>query len=634
MSPDSNPSRSVSPPYVDCIQWIPRRFVGGPSPVTIADLVFTQAALKIVRDAVVTRPEHSVFGLLTGSVAVDPTCDRPWVEVTGVHRGPVLSGEPSSATLKTIVDGLRSNLSEGHARSIVGWYRSHPGAGLYLSPDEAALHDACFADAWGFAMILVGDTGRLTGSVFQRTDPEGLSRSVYTPFYELVDDSSEFNGTTRRTFVAWPNYQTEARVVLAGQGSVSDQLPEDASAYVEVTERPPATVTEPQGAPSTTAPSASIVDRDPFDGPAASDAPADELPYLFAGEAFRDAGPAAPAPTVDSAAEAVSPEEVEVEWEKKQIRRSLTAVGRSMGSSIGGELDTPVTVDRDDRPPVSEDAGEAGEDADGERESGSGDHVEAPVIPIRPIATAPSTPATGMVGKSRRSRRFPAKKIAGAAAGLALLGAAGWFGSQKVSGRAAALDESALSRGSSVAGLSLAPTDLFQDDTDDAVRATTSGSRSSDIVDLRRPITAERELSMLDEALQVETPLSPTTGDAPRPRPRQPQPIRAPDLGDVEIGDVEISAYEHALSIFRQEVARYEGLRAAFDEGSETCDPLDLAARGVRDSYDRLSRRFDGVAERFEAPEVRAFESAQRQKAMIDAHYGLTDCPISPAGDG
>ncbi len=611
MSPDSNKLESAPPPYVDCIQWIPRRFAGGPSPVTLADLVFSQATLKIVRDAVSSRPNHSVFGLLLGDVLEDPTCSRPWVRITGVHDGPSLSGDPSATSLGAVLDGLLAGLSEEHAGSIVGWYRSHPGAGLYLSPEEARFHEEQFADPWGFSMILVGDTGRLTGSVFQRTDPEGLSRSVYTPFYELVDGSSEFNGNTKRTFIDWPNYQTETRVVQAGLGSVSAQIP-DAQAHIEAVAVP-----KPVAPP---------------------------VPQAVAAERVSTPTPANAAGQGEQ-----TQEDAEAEWEKKQIQRSLTAVGRSIGSVSPRDFDTQVPVELEEKVATAETVADGGPAAD---ESADSDErypfEDRSVIPIRPSATRSSPKETGLVGRSRRSKAFPTMKIASAAAGIALLGAAGWFGSRMVGNEVAALDESSTqtARGSAAAGLGLAPTDLFRADAEPASidepevadtaergaeEVPSRGLSASEVAALRRPSAADRELSRLDEALQIpsEIPTEVVT-DEPQRRPRSPQIADAPDLSNVELADPEISAFQNALAIHQQEAERYEGLRLAFDQGEESCNPLNLAARGSQDSFDRLERRFQAAAERIDAPGLRAFEAANRRTAMIAAHYGLTDCPTSP----
>jgi len=597
--------------------------------VTTADLIFTQAALKIVRDAVSARPNHSVFGLLLGDTHEDPTCARPWVRVTGVHCGPSLSGDPSATSLGGVLEGLRAGLDDSVAGSIVGWYRSHPGAGLYLAPEEARFHEAQFADPWGFAMILVGDTGRLTGSVFQRTDPEGLSRSVYTPFYELVDGTSEFNGTTKRTFIDWANYQTETRVVQAGQGSVSDQISESEALVEAVPVVAPAPIQAAPAAAETKTPEV-VAERAEREEGTKSD-----LPYLFE-------------------------DNTELDWEKKQIQRSLTAVGRSIGTVSPGDFATQVPVDLADKTkPPAETGGTANDEnkSAATREGASNDEATAgsktrypyedrSVIPIRPRSKGSSSSEPGMVGRSRRTRTLPVKAIASAAAGVTLLAAAGWFGSRLMGSEVAALDGDRESRNSAVAGLSLAPTDLFRDDreanaSEEELPADTSDrvpdaglsvtTPTSELVEMRRPTAADLELSRLDDVLRLDVGLSEPAAEEPRRRPRQPRIAEAPELAGVELADPQVSAFLNALGIQRQEAQRYEGIRTAFDEGTETCNPLNLAVRGAQDSYERLQRRFQSAAEQIDAENVRAFESAKRQTAMIEAHYGLTGCPTSPS---
>ena len=98
-------------------------------------------------------------------------------------------------------------------------------------------------------------------------------------------------------------------------------------------------------------------------------------------------------------------------------------------------------------------------------------------------------------------------------------------------------------------------------------------------------------------------------------------------LGDPERGR---AILVEALEIFRRETARYDSLQTSFDDGTEACNPLNLALRGVRDSFDRLERRYRAAADSMASPELRTFDGARRQVAMIETHYSLTDCPMPP----
>ncbi len=743
-----SPTRSA-PPYVACIQWVPRRFAGGASPVTLADLVFTQPTIKDVREHVGARPDVPSFGVFSGQVLEDPTCARPWVRVERAHPGaPFSVPDPSEDELSQALDALVRSIGEPVGQ-VVGWYVSHPGAGLYLSPQEAEFHEARFPRDWGFALVLVGDARRLTGAVFQRTDPEGLSRSVYAPFYELVDPSSEFNGSTRRTYVGWPNYQTESRVLQAGRGSVSADIP-SAAPYrapsrtdedVQVREEAASAAGPRGGQPKRSRRAAPpprlplIPDEDPPGEPAVApaaeargpDAPTtrpqettvpsestpvrpEAAPTRPKAPAVRPYNPAAPPPPEPRGSEPDFPDEpaeprpradratgrgtartlasgppgsevdIDSEWERKQIQRSLMAVGRSIGpTSVGGGLDTPVEVgsgleedaDEPETPraglpdqPSAEDrrAGSAVDEpgpADDVAEGGAVDphaEVERDVRPAKrrrrrdrtviPIATArwdaaPEEPPS----RSRRAGRGRSfAKLLSAAAGFSLLLGAGWIGTRMMRGEP---DERALAAGeggSSVAAVHLAPSDLFP-----RSREAARGTVDSLGLDpaLAQDLAAEAGQPEAPGATEAGATEAGATEGGADPANRDPggqraeaagarPPAPAPGVGpppvelDLDLASPEVSAYEDALSIFRTETARYDGERSAFDSGAAVCNPLNLAYRGVRDSFDRLDRRFREAAERLTAPAIRGFEGARRQRAMIDTHYQLTDCPMPP----
>jgi hypothetical protein len=181
----------AAPPYVECIQWMPRRFAGGVSPVTLVDLVFTQRLMREVQAQLDSARPSPVFGAILGAVFEDPTCARRWA------RGERCVSSPAPLEEDCGIDDLAEAMAAIRSRvedePIIGWYRTHHQAGLYLSPEEARFHEEHFRHPWEFALILAGTGDRQAGGVFQRTDPEGLSRSVYAPFYGCR------GRTTRRT---------------------------------------------------------------------------------------------------------------------------------------------------------------------------------------------------------------------------------------------------------------------------------------------------------------------------------------------------------------------------------------------------------------------------------------------------
>ena len=656
---------SSAPPYLQCIQWVPRRFAGGISPVTIVDLVFEQRVFRQVAEHIAAVPGSPVFGALVGHLFEDPTCQRRWARVERTVRSP--STIPESSDASRLGQTLRATEMEWVPEEdevLLGWYRTHLEGGLYLSPEEARFHEGGFPEPWSVALVLAGTGERRAGGVFQRTDPEGLSRSVYTPFYELVDPSSEFNGTTKRTFAAWANYQTETRILRAGHGSISDALPERVRG--PRAKKPPATATS-------TGVSAPAGERKP-DRPRAEPPPAPVGPITAPGA--RKAGPprVSKRPRQERAA---APREAtvnsEAEWEKRQIQRSLMAVERSLSPSDLGALGAPISDTeptlaggghvRAPQPPATgeRDGGGAGETVgSGARGAAtpSADtwsaraHTGPTVIPIRRDHGRP-----GLVGRSRRRRRVPAGKILAAAAGLTLVATAGLVGARTMmrDGAAGESPDGTVAEGtpgSSMAGLTLSPDELRRRDGDPAPAGPEATPDSAAAAGAGEPVTPTDTLPRADGGVGVEDAVTGTSGadeDAaaeaagPRPpaqqaasaaagRPAPPEIVQAPTLAGLAVADPLVAAYENALAIFRQEADRYETVRRAFDDGVETCNPLNLSYRGVRDAFGRLERRLAEAGERLSGPTLRAFEGAERQFAMSRTHYMLTDCPMPVGG--
>jgi len=672
---------------------VPRRFAGGASPVTIVDLVFEQRVFLRVAQHVAASPGTALFGCLVGHLFEDPTCERHWARVERTLRCPSVVPEAADAALlgrAWRATEMEWTPEEGEV--LLGWYRTHLEGGLYLSPEEARFHESAFPEPWSLALVLAGSAGRMAGGVFQRTDPEGLSRSVYTPFYELVDPSSEFNGTTKRTFVGWANYQTESRVVRAGHGNVSDELPERArgtsSRTTRVGSRPASEGTVDPSRPEGSKPVGARPAEPANTGRAASGAAQPVVPPPSNGgglppepvgpigpitEPLRPAAASSrPQPTRATRPPVTGEVDSEAEWEKRQIQRTLMAVGRSLTPSELVSLGAPASdealsptvrgargADAPSRPDGSGGGGArpgggiTGSDANAARP----DPEPGPsVIPIRRDLDRDP----GLVGRSRRRPRWPTGKILAAVAGLTLVATAGLVGTREMTrGNPTVGDTDGAGAdapaGSSVAGITLSPEELLRRQRNAGPVASEAAEGSSEVVGPESDTpTATADASAAagasegnpqpfataeDVTLQSITP--PAEGAAVDPganrtttptRPAAESIAEAPSLSGLAVEDPAAAAYQNAWAIFRRESERYETVRLRFDDGLETCNPLNLSYRGVRDAYERLERRLSEAGERLPAPSLRAFDGAKRQFAMIRTHYMLTDCPMPVGG--
>jgi proteasome lid subunit RPN8/RPN11 len=722
-------------------------------------MVFSQLALKRTREHATSSANAPVGGILIGRVHEDPTWGRRWVLVEdAVPAARPLPEDPSAEALETALGELIE--SEAPDR-VVGWYRTHARRGVYLSEEEARLHQHRFGQPWQCTLILVGNEQHPVGGVFQPTEDQGLSRSVYTPFFELVDASSDFSTAWKRTFVGWSNYQTEVSVALAGKAGVSAELPSapdrkpnpvEEPAPEPVVEAVPEPVVEAAPEPVVEAAPEPVVEAvpdapaEPYSGP--TPGPIEPMVPNLATE-LPPVGPetrpevVAPASTEPDLPDAES--EAEEEWSEIQIRRSLSAVGRTLGpaglSSPGpsrarqmepvelkereseakpaSDLETPssgpdpVSESRppaqssspaQPRPPVESspplepvlpaadpEALSHVHDANDREDptkpvAGPGpirsdvtSPESVPSEPVRPLPSLPEPPGADMrstlVGGSRRRSHMPVRTIAVAAAGLVAVLGGGWIIQDRLGGGGGGSTDDGSAQpvtvsqapdgeesATSVAGLTLGEGPLFPRGSDDSPGEDADLSQDGEVILGPEYPEARSNGEVLaedpvDGSSAASTPEDGVTGEPPT---EQPGRSTLPDqresgegageagrtdpntareaaarldttidlsLSEISLDVPEVAAFEDAFAIFRMEVSRYDDLRVAFDDQLEGCNALNLSYRLVGESFKRLSSRFERAREHFAGPGLQAFQNAQRQAAVIDRHYELSECP-------
>ena len=624
---------------------MPRRFAGGVSPVTVVDVILTQTFARELAACLAASPDAPIFGAVVGQVFEDPACARRWIRVDQTVSCPKAIAEDAPVeTLAETIEALRAGVDHGN---VLGWFRSHHQAGLYLSPDEARFHEEVFREPWEFALVMAGAGERLAGGVFQRTDPEGLSRSVYTPFYELVDDADSYGSTGRPTLITWANYQTDARIVRAAD-------PKPPTAVSTRPELTPAAKDEEVARPARRtrlnpqADGLPLLDRS---GTASAPRGSQETPSPLRGQGSTPE---------ETAAEKKAAEDHEAEWEKIQIQRSLTAVGRSLGPGTIGQLGAPAPDERDtsgEAPSDQEPAANAPEEPRSHLTVVNGGQTppryrrgmpaDGVVIPIDSAKSS-----RGLVGGSRRRRRLPIGRIAAAAAGVILMAGAGWAGARSLGGSGSSGD-------AAQAGLSVGPDALFGEN-GGSQTAPPAESGATDPLDTAIDETgaATGENRSTDgSATRGSAQGTGTTGDVsgdPRRGPGglsggEAEPsasavdvptISAPErpqvdgstLEDPLITDTSVTPYQNAISIFRTEITRYDATSRRFDDGDATCNPLNLAFRGLIDASRRLEARYAEAEATLDDAAHGVYRDAQRRFSVARTHYELTDCPMPVGG--
>ena len=644
-----------TPPFVQCILWTPRKLANAMAPATEADLVFSQQALSQAREHAASSPNAPVGGVFLGEVHEDPTCGRKWVRVDRAVRARRLLPEEASAEI--LGAALAEVIAAGEEREVVGWYRTHARTGVYLSEQEAQLQETHFGEPWQCAMIIAGSAEHPVGGVFQRIEGTGLSRSGYTPFFELIDRSSEFTPGWKRTFIGWSNYQTEVSVALAGKAGVSSVIPPDPSAAPGPSE----TDSDRTGSGEVEG----GVDGVPIVSPE-SIPPTPSEPVSVHPPEPVSAGPPEP----------VSDGQAEESWSEVQIRRSLSAVGRTLGPSSASGLGAP-TPPRGFEPVKLEDEGAASSARDPASpdiaDAASAPPVSAsapePVRPepfgsrplrLEPADTHLSPEATPrLVGGSRRKSRLPVRALALAATGLVAFLGGGWFVVNWVSGApdpsAGAATPPAVATGelsvtedpeASVAGLTIGRGPLFPRASDDVEvddflwvgpempEASMTGDEADVLATGSLDGVREDAVGSGPTGSPVET-APPEIVATETPTPTGAIAIDTSvslGLEGLRLDDPAVAAFENAFTIFRKETVRYDSLRVMFEDQLEGCNALNLSYRAVNESFGRLGRRFEAARDQFAGPGLQAYRSAQRQIAVIDVHYELSECPLPRGG--
>ncbi len=201
-------------PLERSVRWVPKKLRLAGRDVTPACDVFVSRSVLAALQKHLASAEGEVGGLLAGRPFRCPESGRMWIRVEGIEPLPAsfpedAEVEEASARLET----LRQSLTDRrNGAQVVGWYHSHALLGVFLSDRDARLHLQRFPLPWQCAMVLVADPRRPAGGLFQPSAPGQIARSVYYPFYELLDGegASGGEGAGAEPMLGWENYVAEA----------------------------------------------------------------------------------------------------------------------------------------------------------------------------------------------------------------------------------------------------------------------------------------------------------------------------------------------------------------------------------------------------------------------------------------
>jgi proteasome lid subunit RPN8/RPN11 len=210
------PSAFVEPfPSERTLYWKPAQAAGGLAAPAVT-VVITQEVLLAVNEHVSQKPEPGRAG-----ARAQPDEQDGFVELGGfllgnryrcpsTHQDYIIIDCSSKARF---TESTESDLSftpntwahfadefdlKFKGKLLVGWYHSHPNAGVFLSGMDVQIHTERFADFWTTALVI--DPVKQIGGFFCWKEGKLETRQA-GPFYEYLDHGS------RESAVEWLNYK-------------------------------------------------------------------------------------------------------------------------------------------------------------------------------------------------------------------------------------------------------------------------------------------------------------------------------------------------------------------------------------------------------------------------------------------
>jgi proteasome lid subunit RPN8/RPN11 len=171
------------------------------SPPYTPVFVAQNAYLRLVEHAT-SDLQQEVGGILVGNWSRDVETRQQFivVEVALPARFTRQGSVYLTFTQDSLVD-IHTEMDEHYpGKQIVGWYHTHPGMGVFLSPYDTWIHHHFFAEPWQVALVI--DPHSATGGFFIRQVDGVLDPARYFGFYEL-------DGNSGQSVVHWNNLQQE-----------------------------------------------------------------------------------------------------------------------------------------------------------------------------------------------------------------------------------------------------------------------------------------------------------------------------------------------------------------------------------------------------------------------------------------
>lgn len=205
-------------PLANAIRWRPASssdpYARTGSPVFIAPKVLTA-----LHEHWRTTRTHGVLGFLVGDLCEDQEIGGTYLVIDSTIRlNQPIHGDKTAVVVGKLWERIHTELDDG-AGYLLGWYHSHPPAGIGLAPEDIETHHRHFDRPWQIALVLGAETtGPAAGLYRPGHDP--LSATQRLSFYELAEPVSDDGRGAKGSVLPWTNFVTDDSVARQDRGPI------------------------------------------------------------------------------------------------------------------------------------------------------------------------------------------------------------------------------------------------------------------------------------------------------------------------------------------------------------------------------------------------------------------------------
>jgi proteasome lid subunit RPN8/RPN11 len=211
------PENNIKPwrghiPYHRARRWISIHD-DGEMPLPL-EVFITQSAYLRVCSHAGSDLDHETGGWLLGKWREDAACGRQFIVIEKILPAPYTRrGKVYLTFTQDTQVAMHNTLDQDYpGKTLLGWYHTHPGMGVFLSHYDLWLHEHFFPAPWQVALVI--EPQMKMGGFFIPGMDGCMDPLRYSGFHELINHS-------RHSVVHWTNLLNHAGVLGHGLASIN-----------------------------------------------------------------------------------------------------------------------------------------------------------------------------------------------------------------------------------------------------------------------------------------------------------------------------------------------------------------------------------------------------------------------------